>query len=56
MNYDWEIQKHKNLFELGMDSLICTHVSMKLQSELNIATPIAMAKLHTYPTFNIWSM
>ena len=52
MDYDWEIRKHKNLFELGMDSLICTHVSMKLQSELNIATPIAMAELHTYPTFN----
>ena len=52
MDYDWEILKHKNLFELGMDSLMCTHVSMKLQSELNIVMPIAMAELHTYPTFN----
>ena len=52
MHYDWEILRNKNLFELGMDSLICTHVSMKLQSELNIAIPMAMAELHNYPTFN----
>ena len=50
--YDWEILKYKNLFELGMDSLICTHVSMKLQNELNITIPIAMAELHKFPTFD----
>ena len=51
-DYDWEMLKHKNLFELGMDSLICTHVSMKLQNELIISMPIALAELHSHPTFD----
>ena len=47
-DYDWQQMADENLFTLGMDSLLFTELSMKLQNTLN--NPITLENFHCNPT------
>lgn len=48
-NYDWNEIQNQNLFALGVDSLICTQLCVKLQDEMDCS--FSMADFHNNPTF-----
>ncbi|XP_031561672.1 uncharacterized protein LOC116297562 [Actinia tenebrosa] len=45
--YDWMLLKDENLFSLGVDSLICTHVNMRIKDALGLnAEAFTMTDFH----------
>ena len=50
-NFNWKGMEHKNLFSLGVDSLIYTHVNLKLKDSLDLPSPLTMTELHDNPSF-----
>ena len=51
-NYDWEQLEHENLFTLGVDSLMYTLISIKLNDTLSLAAPLTMTELHGNPSYS----
>ena len=50
-NLNWKGMEHENLFSLGVDSLIYTHVNLKLKDSLDLPSPLTMTELHDNPSF-----
>lgn len=51
--YDWILLKDENLFSLGVDSLISTHVNMSIKDALGLnAEAFTMSDLHMNPSYD----